>query len=217
MVMLPPEKVPVTPVGKPENVAPVAPGGAVCDRCDSRIHTDCLVICTGGGSERDDGGMTHLRHKNIPPASLRRLESPRCNIVVGGVSGSRHIGVAAPIHRYGIAPITHYSPRCRWNRPERCPPHSASSQKHPPPASICRLESPRCNIVVGGESISRHIGVAAPIHRYAIATIIITTPPDVGGIDQSGACRIQLRHKNIPPAFYSSSGKPPVSHRSRWR
>jgi len=25
MVMLPPEKVPVTPVGKPENVAPVAP------------------------------------------------------------------------------------------------------------------------------------------------------------------------------------------------
>jgi hypothetical protein len=173
-----------------------------------------------GGIDQSGACRIQLRHKNIPPASIRRLESPRCNIVVGGVSVSRHIGVAAPIHRYGKAIITTTPPDVGGiDQSGAC--RIQLRHKNIPPASLRRLESPRCNIVVGGvKCIPSHRRCRShpPLWHSPSSEF---TPPDVGGIDQSGACRIQLRHKNIPLGeetwWISSSGKPPVSHRSRWR
>ena len=63
-------------------------------------------------------------------------------------------------------------------------------------AAVGRLIGAGRGREVGGISEARHVGVAGGVHGDAIATVIARAA-EVGGVDQCGARRVQLRHEGI--------------------
>src|SRR5262245_15104749 len=61
------------------------------------------------------------------------------------------------------------------------------------------LVSPRRHWKVVGESVARYIGVAAIVHRDPEPRVVVVAP-DIGGVYERGAGRIQLRHEGVEEA-----------------
>src|SRR5437667_310855 len=61
------------------------------------------------------------------------------------------------------------------------------------------LEGARCGGEVGRSGLARNISVAQAVHGDA-KRVVIATSAKVGGINQPGARRIQLRHEGVVEA-----------------
>src|SRR5207249_9812117 len=61
------------------------------------------------------------------------------------------------------------------------------------------LEGPRGGREVGGLSCPRHVGVALSIHCYSWAAVG-PAAPEVGGVDERRASRVELRHEEVAGA-----------------
>src|SRR5205814_9247045 len=67
-----------------------------------------------------------------------------------------------------------------------------------------RLEGPCRRRKVGRAGPARHVGVAGRVHRDAVASVAATAA-EVGGVDESGAGGIELRHEGVASTEHTAS------------
>ena len=145
--------------------------GGECNSCHigvtTGVHGDCVAPLSAAAAEIsgiDEGGAGGIDlHNESVPSRERCLESPDRRREIGGVGLTRHVAVAVGIHGDPVA---------RTVKEFGIDEHRAGG------------------VELRHEAAARYVGVAIGVHGDAVATAAIAE--EVGGIDEGGACGIEL-------------------------
>ncbi len=131
---------------------------------------------------------------------------------VGGISPSRHISVARPIHGDATADIRTAPPQVGGVE-QGVPGGVEFGDKNIPVTTAIRPLIGVLGGEVGGRSPSRHVSIAGPVYGDAVASVI-TAPSQVGGVDQGGVNSQGVARVVVAP-HRKAAGAHPVQHKGR--
>ena len=166
------------------------------------VHRDAGAIIIAraaevGGVDQGGARRVQLRHEGVEvSAAVGRLKGAGRGREVGGSSEARHVGVAGSVHGDAPAKVTARAAEVGGVDQGGARRVQLRHEGVEVSAAVGRLKGAGRGREVGGSSEARHVGVAGGVYHDAFA-FVIARAAEVGGVDQGGARRVQLRHEGV--------------------